>query len=217
MDMKEVREKIDSNGVESLSVAELIRLIARGKTGEPFRIAESFATDGGIKAELGRCKSAGEIGIKFGLTKLQAVSVLAAMELGKRVTLLPTQKPYRVASPSDAASYFMKKLRFENHERFLVMLLNTKSHVIRVLQIAEGSLSSAVVHPREVFAPAIIHHAASIIVAHNHPTGDPHPSSEDKQLTKTLKNTGEIFGVPLQDHIVIGDGWYYSFREHGDM
>ena len=217
MDMKEVREKLDSNGVESLSDAELIRLITRSKTEEPFRIAESFATDGGFKAELGRCKSAGEISIKFGLTKLQAVSVLAAMELGKRVAQLPTQKPYRVASPSDAASYFMKKLRFENHERFLVMLLNTKSHVIRVLQIAEGSLSSAVVHPREVFAPAIIHHAASIIVAHNHPTGDPHPSTEDKQLTKTLKNTGEIFGVPLQDHIIIGDGWYYSFREHGDM
>ena len=217
MDTKEIRKKLNDGGIESLSDEELLGLIARGKTAGQFCIAETFATGDGLKAELARCKSPEEISIKFGLTELQAVSILAAMELGKRVAMLPTQKPYRVSSPGDAAGYFMKSLRHENHERFLVMLLNTKYHIIRVQQVAEGSLSSAVVHPREVFAPAIIHHAASMIVAHNHPTGDPNPSFEDKQLTKSLKNAGEIFGIPLMDHLVIGDGYYYSFREHGDM
>lgn len=217
MEMKKIREKLDASGIESLSDEELVCLVTRSKTEEQFRIAESFATEDGFKAELGRCKSAGEIGIKFGLTKPQSVSVFAAVELGKRIALMPTQKPFRVVSPSDAANYFMRSLRHENHERFLVMLLNTKNHIIRVQQISEGSLSSAVVHPREVFAPAIIHHAAAIIVAHNHPTGDPQPSFEDKQLTKTLKKAGEICGILFQDHIVIGDDYYYSFKEHGDL
>lgn len=215
MNMKEVLEKLESAEVERLSDEELVKLITRSKTKDPFFIAEHYATEDSFKAELGRCQSSGEISVKFNLTKQQALSVLAAMELGKRIAQLPTQKPYRVASPSDAAKYLMEKLRYENHERFLVMLLNTKSHIIRVQQIAEGSLSSAVVHPREVFAPAIIHHAASLIVTHNHPSGDPQPSFEDKQLTRVLKNTGDIFGVPVQDHIIIGDGYYYSFKEHG--
>ncbi len=217
MDTKEIRKKLNDRGIESLSDEELIGLVTRGKTAGQFCIAETFAIEDGFKAELARCKSPEEISLKFGMTELQAVSVLAAMELGKRVAMLPTQKPYRVSSPGDAAGYFMKSLRHENHERFLVMLLNTKNHIIRVQQVAEGSLSSAVVHPREVFAPAIIHHAASMIVAHNHPTGDPQPSFEDRRLTKSLKNVGEIFGIPLMDHIVIGDGYYYSFKEHGDM
>ena len=217
MDTKETRKKLNCNGIESLSDEEVIGLVARGKTKRQFRIAETFATGDGFKAELARCKTPEEISVKFGLTELQAVSVLAAMELGKRIAMLPTQKPYLVSSPSDAASYLMKSLRHENHERFLVMLLNTKNHIIRVKQVAEGSLSSAVVHPREVFAPAIIHHAASMIVAHNHPTGEPKPSFEDKMLTKSLKNAGEILGIPLQDHIVIGDGLYYSFKEHGGI
>ncbi len=217
MDMKDIRKKLGSDGMAALSDEELIALIVRNKAAGRFRIAESYATEDGFKAELGRCRSADEVSIKFGLTKLQAEAVLAALELGKRIALLPTQKPFRVASPGDAASYFMKSLRHENHERFLVMLLNTKNHIIRVQQVAEGSLSSAVVHPREVFAPAVIHHAASMIVAHNHPTGDPQPSLEDRHLTKSLKNVGEIFGIPLMDHIVIGDGYYYSFKEHGDM
>ena len=217
METTEIRKKLNNGGVESLSDEELIGLVVRGKIAERFCVAETFATEDGFKAELDRCKSPDEISVKFGLTKLQAISVFAAMELGKRIAMMPTQKPFRIVSPSDAAGYFMKSLRHENHERFLVMLLNTKNHIIRVQQVAEGSLSSAVVHPREVFAPAIIHHAAAVIVAHNHPTGDPQPSFEDKRLTKTLKKAGEICGILFQDHIVIGDDYYYSFKEHGDL
>lgn len=111
----------------------------------------------------------------------------------------------------------MGRLRSETHERFLVLLLNTKNRVIQTEQIAEGSLNSAVVHPREVFAPAITAHAAAILVAHNHPSGDPTPSREDRNLTRVLAKTGEIMGIPVLDHLVIGDGVYYSFKEHGEL
>lgn len=96
-----------------------------------------------------------------------------------------------------------------------MLLLNTKNHILRKEQISEGSLSASVVHPREVFATAIVNHAASIIVAHNHPSGDPAPSSEDEHLTRALQKTGDIIGIPVLDHIIVGDGSYYSFKEHG--
>ena len=111
----------------------------------------------------------------------------------------------------------MGRLRYETHECFVVVLLNTKNRVIRLQRIAEGSLTSAVVHPREVYAPAVTSHAASLIVAHNHPSGDPYPSAEDKTLTIALSKAGEFLGIPLMDHIIIGDGRYYSFKEHGDV
>ena len=155
--------------------------------------------------------------MKFELTKKQALSVLAAVELGKRVALLPTQKPFRVSSPRDAASYFMGVMRYENHEKFMVMLLDSKGHLLKVEQISEGSVNSSVVHPREVFAPAIIHHASAIIVAHNHPSGEPDPSEQDRWLTKKLTETGEVMGIVMRDHIVVGDGYYYIFKEHGDL
>lgn len=98
-----------------------------------------------------------------------------------------------------------------------MILLNTKNRVIRCQQIAEGSLTSAVVHPREVYAPAVAAHAASILVAHNHPSGDPYPSSEDRNLTLSLSKAGDFLGIPLMDHVIIGDGNYYSFKEHGGI
>jgi DNA repair protein RadC len=111
----------------------------------------------------------------------------------------------------------MGRLRNETHEKFVVLLLNTKNRIIKTEQIAEGSLTSAVVHPREVFAPAVVAHAACILVAHNHPSGDPYPSAEDRSLTHALEEAGNVLGIPLLDHLVIGDGRYYSFKEHGDL
>ena len=89
--------------------------------------------------------------------------------------------------------------------------------MIQVQKIAEGPLTSAVVHPREIYAPAIVNHAARIIVAHNHPSGDPYPSTEDRKLTEALREAGEVIGIPLLDHVVIGDGNYYSFKEHAEL
>ena len=86
-----------------------------------------------------------------------------------------------------------------------------------VRQISEGSLTCAVVHPREVYAPAVVLHAAAILVAHNHPSGDPRPSDEDKELTRALSRSGDLLGIQFLDHVVIGDGRYYSFTEHHEI
>ena len=99
----------------------------------------------------------------------------------------------------------------------MVMALNTKNRIIGVKQIAQGSLTSAVVHPREVYQYAVVNHAACILVAHNHPSGDPYPSTQDRELTKALEEAGNVMGIPLLDHLVIGDARYYSFKEHGHI
>ena len=148
-----------------------------------------------------------------GLSKAEAARILAAIELGKRIANASALETDHITSPGSAAQLLMDRLRNETHEKFIVVLLNTKNRVIRIKQIAEGSLTSAVVHPREVFAPA---------VAHNHPGNfgelcDPYPSPQDRSLTTALEEAGNVLGIPLLDHIVIGDGRYYSFKEHGDL
>ena len=163
-------------------------------------------------------------GLKLGTMRIEEVgrkthrrSLLAAIDIGKRIAYASTSDMEHITSPGDAAQYLMGKMRNLTHECFVVVLLNTKNRVIRVKQIAEGSLTSAVVHPREVFAPAVTAHSGSILVAHNHPSGDPYPSTEDRNLTRALEDAGNVLGIPLIDHVVIGDGRYYSFREHGDL
>ena len=157
-----------------------------------------------------------------GLSKAEAARILAAIELGKRIANASALDTDHITSPGSAAQLLMDRLRNETHEKFIVVLLNTKNRVIRIKQIAEGSLTSAVVHPREVFAPAVTAHAACILVAHNHPGNfgelcDPYPSPQDRSLTTALEEAGNVLGIPLLDHIVIGDGRYYSFKEHGDL
>ena len=152
-----------------------------------------------------------------GLSNAEAARILAAIELGKRIANASALETDHITSPGTAAQLLMSRMRNETHEKFVVMLLNTKNRVIRIRQIAEGSLTSAVVHPREVFAPAVTAHAACILVAHNHPSGDPYPSTEDRNLTKALEEAGNVLGIPLLDHIVIGDGQYFSFKEHGAL
>ena len=157
-------------------------------------------------------------GLKYlGLNKTEAARILASIELGMRIARLEANEPKRISCPGDAAQYFMQRIRHETHEKFYVMMLNAKNRITKVKQISEGSLTSAVVHPREVFAQAVTAHAACILVAHNHPSGDPCPSVDDRKLTKALVEAGEVLGIPLLDHVVIGDGRHYSFKEHGDL
>ena len=104
---------------------------------------------------------------------------------------------------------------FRSIEHFQVILLNSKGKVIKIVNISTGSLNASVVHPREAFSPAIVNHAAAIVAVHNHPSGDPTPSREDRDLTQRLLKSGEILGIPMVDHIIIGDSIYYSFKEHG--
>ena len=108
----------------------------------------------------------------------------------------------------------MPRLRYAVREQFVVLLLNSRNRVIGAETVTEGTLTGSIAHPREVFKAAILAHAAAVIVAHNHPSGDPEPSDEDKEITRQLVRSGEVLGIPLLDHVIIGDGCYYSFQEY---
>ena len=212
-------EYMQTYGGQSIPTADLLAVILgnREKAEKLLHQEETLFTgqQDGLKCIAGQDFDS----LKFlgGLTPTEAARILAAMELGKRIANASTSELEHITSPGDAAQYLMSRLRYETHEKFVVMLLNTKNRVISVKHIAEGSLTSAVVHPREVFAPAVTAHAACILVAHNHPSGDPYPSAEDRNLTRALEEAGNVLGIPLLDHVVIGDGRYYSFKEHGDL
>lgn len=144
--------------------------------------------------------------------QLQAIGELATrlMEAENR-----SRKRVAISGPADVAEYAGKRLRYENKEHFCIVILNTKNHIIDMPIISVGSQSSSVVHPREVFKTAIEASASSIILVHNHPSGDSEPSHDDVTVTKRLVKCGELLQIPVLDHIVIGDDEYCSFKEHG--
>lgn len=213
------REKLYDKGAGELTDSELLAILIRTGTRErsALRIAEELAANGGLVRNLARYHSVEEFGAIKGIGRVKAATILAALELGRRVACASAVEKEHITSPRDGAQYLMGKLRNETHEKFYVVLLDTKNKVLEHKQISEGSLTCAVVHPREVYAPAVLRHAAAILVAHNHPSGDPYPSAEDRELTRALVRTGEIMGIPLLDHVVIGDGRYYSFKEHHEL
>lgn len=139
----------------------------------------------------------------------------ACLEIGRRVVYgRPLSRP-RVDGPGDIARLLMPALRDADREHFIAVLLTTKNQVIDVVTISVGSLSASIVHPREVLKPAIQTSAAALVVAHNHPTGVPAPSPEDIEFTRRLAQCGELIGIRLLDHVIVGDGTYASLREGG--
>ena len=119
--------------------------------------------------------------------------------------------------PSEAASALMALLQDEPSEVFVILCLTTKFHVIAYHEVGRGTLDTVLVNPREVFKAALLANAAAIVVAHNHPSGDPTPSPDDFDVTRRLAAAGDVLGVPMLDHLVIGDGRYYSFKEAGRL
>ncbi len=148
-----------------------------------------------------------------GLGQAKAATVLAALEIGRRLASARPLDKFHFGSPQQGAAFLMPRLRYAKKEQFIVILLDSKNRVIGTELVSEGTLTDSLVHPREVFRPAILQHAASIVVAHNHPSGDPHPSEEDCDLTQTLTEAGKTLSIPVLDHLIIGDGTYYSFQE----
>lgn len=147
----------------------------------------------------------------IGLSK--ASQIKAALELGVRVASVKPEK-YKVQNPWDIYKYYMESLRYLKKEVFKTILLNTKNEIITHVDISVGTLNSSLVHPREVFIEAIKRSANKIILMHNHPSGSVEPSVEDKNITKRLIECGEVIGIEVIDHIIIGDGIYFSFKEN---
>ena len=210
------REKMAANGAAVLTDAELIAILLRTGTAEKsaIDIASEMTADGGLYKRLAGITRLNELTNIKGLGQAKAATVLAALEIGRRIASAKPLEKIHLSCPQDVADFLMPRLRYAAKEQFVVILLNGKNKVIGTEVVSEGSLSSSVVHPREVYAPAILHHAAAIMVAHNHPSGDPKPSTEDTEVTRVLARSGKVLGIPMIDHVIIGDGNYYSFLEN---
>ena len=150
-----------------------------------------------------------------GIGSAKAAEVMAAVELGKRLNVHIARQRAMVTCPEDAADYAMPRFRYEDREHFAVILLNVKNHILSMPVISVGSLTASVVHPREVFKAAIQQAAASIILVHNHPSGDPTPSKEDIEVTARMVQVGRVMDIPVLDHIILGNDNYISLKEKG--
>lgn len=211
------REKLIEHGPDILSNSELLAILIRTGTTErsALDIARELTENDGLYSNIAQARSVADLSKIKGLGPAKAATILAAVELGRRVAGADPQKKLKLSSPEACVSYLMPRMRYEQQEKFLVLLLDSKNQLLKCQQVSEGTLNASVVHPREVFAPAMLHRAACVLAAHNHPSGDPAPSIEDRKLTQALKATGTVMGIPLLDHIIIGDGRYFSFRENG--
>ncbi|NLZ44617.1 MAG: DNA repair protein RadC [Clostridia bacterium] len=210
------RERLEKYGAQSLSNAELLAILLR--TGTHGLSALDLATT--ILAQfqtLDEIAAAGigELSQIKGLGQSKAVQILAAFELGRRLQVSEVLQKGRVSSPGKVAELVMPRLRFLKQEHFLAIHLNTKNRVLAIETISIGTLDSSLVHPREVFRAAIKNSSASLILVHNHPSGEPYPSNEDLNITRRLKESGELLGIPVLDHIIIGGNKYISLREEG--
>ena len=144
-----------------------------------------------------------------------AASILAALTLAQRVNTTRLANLERFTTPAQVFQHFHYRFRDRRKEYFLILLLDGKNRILREVQISEGSLNQSIVHPREVFSPAVRESAAAVILVHNHPSGDPTPSREDLEISRRLKEAGELLGIRVLDHIIIGDNTYVSFVERG--
>ncbi|MFD1137676.1 RadC family protein [Paenibacillus urinalis] len=210
------RERMLEVGAGALSHTELLAILLRTGTKQEsaIHIAQRILNEAGSLRNLVDM-SVDELCQLKGIGPAKAIQLKAGIELGQRVmqTRL-TERPV-IRSPRDAADLLMEQLRYLQKEHFVCLFLNTKNHVIAQETLSMGSLNASIVHPREVFRAAMKCSSASIVCAHNHPSGDPAPSPEDIQLTRRLVKAGEIVGIDVLDHIVIGDGKYASLKEQG--
>lgn len=209
------REKMLAKGVQALSEAELIAILLRTGTKDISvkNLAEELLARIGIMG-LGSM-SPQELSRIPGIGQAKALTVLAGIELGRRLSRKSPGERAVIRSPQAVAELVMPHLRYENKEYFMAILLSTKNHVLSQPVISIGSLNASIVHPRELFREALRYAAASVILVHNHPSGDPAPSQEDVILTKKMVQAGQILGVSVLDHVIIGDGKYVSMKEKG--
>jgi DNA repair protein RadC len=211
------RERLHADGAGALATRELLAiLVGSGRAGASALdvAAELLRLSDGSLRRLA-ASSGAELAAVRGIGPAVAARVSAALELGRRLAREgPAERP-RIRGPRDVYERCAPGLRDLAQEEFRVLMLNTQHAVVRELVITRGTLDTSVVHPREVFRSAITESAASLILVHNHPSGDPAPSAEDRAVTRQLAEAGRLLGIPVLDHVVVGDGRYVSFVEAG--
>jgi len=212
------REKLLRHGPGHLSDAELLALILRNGSSASQTSALDQARLLLDRFEgLPRLASAntGELCQLRGIGPAKAAEIQATFELARRLATIDLHPGTPLRSAEDVYHHLHPRLSNLRKERFLILLLDCKHRVIREVIVSEGSLTASIVHPREVFNPAIRESAAAVILVHNHPSGDPEPSPEDLALTKRLCQAGELMGVRILDHVIIGHNRYLSLADRG--
>lgn len=214
------REKLLANGAEALTDAELLALIIR--TGDSSSKNSAVDLARGMLSRFGSLRqlaaaSIAELCQQSGIGPAKAAEVQALFQISRRFADRRLQPGQAYCSSSDAFEHFHERLCDYRKEVFVALLLDSKNRLIREVQISEGSLNASIVHPREVFAPVLRESAAAILFVHNHPSGDPTPSREDIEITVRLKKVGDLMGVRVLDHIIVGNGDYVSLADKGLM
>lgn len=207
------REKLLLYGSEALSDQELLAILLR--TGTRKKSALDLAQDLLLSGGLVYLTQASpeELNLKKGMGLAKTAQLKAAVEIGKRLSRQRMGPKPTIFSPADAASLLMGEMSYFDREHFKVINLNIKNQVIMIDEVSVGSLNASLVHPREVFKLPIKRSAASLILAHNHPSGDLQPSKEDVALTGRLCEAGRILGIEILDHLIIGNNSYLSMKE----
>ena len=211
------REKLLREGRDKLSNIEILAIIIGSGTRQKSAMelaAEIISKDSSGIRYLADCRPE-ELTSISGIGPCKATEILAAVELGKRLASIPATERDVIKSSSDIADIFMERMRYHKKEHFISLMINAKGQIIEETEVSIGDLCSSTTHPREVFVDAVRRSAGSVIFVHNHPSGDPSPSDMDISTTKRLIEAGEILGIPVLDHIIIGDGCYISMKAAG--
>lgn len=205
------REKLQKYGAGKLSNSELLAILLR--TGTKEKNAVEIATQ--LLQKFGNAKivdaTIQELAATTGLGRVKAGEIVACFELGRRML---KERKHQLMMTAEDVWKALQDIRDHKKEHFVVFFLDTRNQETRRETISIGTLNANLVHPREVFEPAILHAAAHVIVSHNHPSGNPEPSEEDKKVTQRLVEAGKILGIALLDHIIVAQSGYYSFKAH---
>jgi DNA repair protein RadC len=213
------RERLFALGPRALSLSELVALLvgSGGGTGSANVVAERIvaASEGEVR-RLARLpvRSLETVG---GVGAAVAARIAAALELGRRAAVGPGASWDRIRGPADVHARMGPLLRDLAQEEFHALLLNAQHRVLRTVLVTRGILDASLIHPREVFRPAVTEGAAAVILVHNHPSGDPTPSGEDRAVTRQLVQAGRTLGIPVLDHVVVGDGRFAALSDEGPL
>jgi DNA repair protein RadC len=213
------RERLRALGARALSLRELLAILvgSGGRFGSALDVADRLLNRLGTDGFLRRLATVppGLLEAQQGIGSATAARILASLELGRRaaVDLVPETDPIR--GPEDVFARLGPLLKDLRQEEFHALLLNTQHRVLRTVLVTRGILDASLIHPREVFRSAVAESASGIILVHNHPSGDPSPSREDRLVTRQLSAAGSALGIPVLDHVIIGEGRYFSLAGEG--
>jgi len=210
------REKLLRHGAGVLSDAELLAILLRsgGRGASAVDHGRAIMEAFGDFRQLGAA-GVGDLCTVKGLGPAKAAQILAAIEIAKRYGEREFKPGQPLLGSADVYAHYRERLASERREHFYAVLLDNKHRKIKDVAVSHGSLTASIVHPRDVFAPVVREAAAAVIFVHNHPSGDPTPSKEDIEITRRLREVGELMGVRVLDHIVVGKGRYVSFVDDG--